>query len=325
MLQPIPPALLTLYADLAQQARYAQRGGTVYRRAIGGASYLYAKVSVGAGRRDIFPGREDEGETQEKAEAIRRAASAAKDRRATIRTLKSRGLRGPEPWLGRVLDAVADAGLFARGVVLVGAAAYQLMEPLVGRHLPDASLITGDVDLVTVDLALKAETGESMEAILQRADPTLSAILELDLRHFSSRFKGSEALVEILTPILQRTDSLPLPLSEMSAAATPLQYRRWLTEDPVAATALWGPGVPVSVPAPARYAVHKLILAQKRLRTSREKRFKYLSQAAALIEALRQADPFAIEDALEDARRQGTDGWEKPISRSLAELGLSGL
>jgi hypothetical protein len=68
--------------------------------------------------------------------------------------------------------------------------------------------------------------------------------------------------------------------------------------------------------------VHKLILAQKRLRTSREKRFKDLEQAGSLITAIQAADPFAIEDPLEDARAQGAEGWAKPIARSLSELGL---
>ncbi|HEY0414711.1 MAG TPA: nucleotidyltransferase domain-containing protein [Allosphingosinicella sp.] len=318
----MPSSLLTLYADLAQQVRFAGKGGTVYRRTIGGAAYLYAKVPVGGTRRDLFLGREEDEAVQEQAAAVRREAEAARERRATVRMLRRRGLRGPDAWLGRILDAVADADLFARGIVLVGTGAYQLMEPLVAHHLPEASLMTGDVDLCTADLAIRAEGGESMETVLQRADPSMSGVPELDLRDPPSRFRGKSALVDLLTPILRRTDATPMPLRELKAGAAPLQYLRWLIDEPIDAVALWGAGVAVTIPAPARYAIHKLILAQRRHRTSREKRFKDLHQASALIAALQAADPFAVEDALEEARSRGEEGWVRPIARSLAELEL---
>jgi hypothetical protein len=322
MLRPIPSSLLTLHADLAQQVRDAERGGTIYRRSVGGTTYLYGKVPVAGTRRDLFLGREDDQAAQAKAVAMKRGAAAARERRATIRTLKSRGMRAPTAWLGKILDSIADAGLFGRGVVLVGTGAYQLMEPLAAHYLPDASLITGDVDLVTADLAVRAETGETMETILRRADPSMAGVPQLDLRDPSSRFRGDDAFVDLLTPVFRRADATPMPLAELGAAAAPLQYLRWLIVEPMNAVALWGAGVAVTIPAPARYAVHKLILAQKRHRTSREKRYKDLAQARALIEALAVADPFAVEDALDEARAQGDEGWARPISRSLIELGL---
>lgn len=322
MLRPVPPPLLTLYADLVQQVRFAGRGGTAYQRSLGGSSYLYAKIPVAGTRRDVFLGRADDAAAQEKAATLRDEAVAARERRATVRTLRLRGLRGPDNWLGKILDAVADADLFNRGMVLVGTGAYQLMEPLVAHYLPKASQMTGDVDLVTANLAIASESGEPMETILRRADPTIAAVPELDLRDPSSRFKGRDAMVELLTPVLRRTDATPMPLEQLGAGAAPLQYLRWLMEQPMEAVALWGSGVRVTTASPARYAVHKLILAQKRLRTSREKRFKDLAQAEALIRVLRAADPFAIEDALDDAREQGDEGWARPIARSLAELGL---
>jgi hypothetical protein len=40
---------------------------------------------------------------------------------------------------------------------------------------------------------------------------------------------------------------------------------------------------------------------------------------------LREQDPFALEDALHDARAQGEKGWGAPIARSLKEIGLPDL
>ena len=89
-------------------------------------------------------------------------------------------------------------------------------------------------------------------------------------------------------------------------------------ENPVPAVALWGAGVAVRIPQPARFAVHKLMVAQRRAH-DRIKRRKDLDQANAMMAALAAHDPFAIEDAIEDARAQGKS-WSKEIDRSLAEL-----
>ncbi|MCR5879445.1 nucleotidyltransferase domain-containing protein [Phenylobacterium sp. J367] len=100
-----------------------------------------------------------------------------------------------------------------------------------------------------------------------------------------------------------------------------MQHLAWLIDAPVRTVALSGAGVLVNIPQPARFAVHKLILAQRRDDASRLKRAKDLAQAKALIEVLRDLDPFALDDALADARAKGEKGWRSPIARSLKEIG----
>lgn len=319
----IPPAITTLVAELMQQASVAERAGAPYRRVRRGIEYIYAKEAVGGVRRDIFLGRGDRPEIEAEAEALRRGAAAARQRRELVRILKARGLWGPEPWLGRLLDAVAAAGLFEQGALLVGTAAFQMMEPLLGRFLPRPTLMTLDLDIASASLALQGRPGETFEQILQLADPSFTAILQLDMRRPPWRFRADDGhMVELLTPLLRRSDENPLPLPALAAGAAPLQYMKWLISEPVQAVALWGAGIMVTIPRPARYAVHKLIIAQRRDPGNHLKRSKDLEQARIILEALRTADPFAIEDALEEARGMGDEGWAKPIARSLSELGL---
>ncbi|WP_257838869.1 nucleotidyltransferase domain-containing protein [Phenylobacterium sp. J426] len=128
--------------------------------------------------------------------------------------------------------------------------------------------------------------------------------------------------MDLVTPVRSRDDPNPLAVRELDAGATPLQHLAWLIEAPVRTVALWGAGVLVNVPQPARFAVHKLILAQRRDPSGRLKRAKDLAQAKALVEALVEHDRFALDDALEDALTRGERGWATPIRRSLAELGL---
>ena len=115
-------------------------------------------------------------------------------------------------------------------------------------------------------------------------------------------------MVDIVAQQRSRRDASPLPIKRAGAGATPLQFIRWLIADAVDAVALHGNGVPVTIPQPARFAVHKLILAQERQANQRTKRRKDLMQAEALIAALRETDPYALGDAFDAARAEGR-GW----------------
>lgn len=322
----IPYDLRTIFADLAEKVSTAPPAGSVYVRPRNGVDYLYARRRVGTCRLDSFLGRRGEVDAEEKAELFRRGAALARQRRATVSLLKRSGLSSPGRVLGATLHTLEQAGLFARGGVVIGTAAYLVSEPLVGALLPSATMMTEDLDVAAANLTLSAEPPEALLNILQRADASFSPIPQLDLRQPASRYVNGQGFrVDIVTPRRHRADDDPLRLDGLSAGAAPLQYLAWLIDQSVPTVALWGDGIRVPVPQPARYAVHKLILAQKRLPGSQFKRAKDLAQAAALMKALELEDPFALEDALADARARGKQGWSDPIDRSLAEIARLGL
>lgn len=321
-MQRIPLNIQTLYADLQQQvATASQDEATVVATTVAGIRYLRLQRWVGASRAIEHLGRADDPQVIARAEAARAEMARRQERRRLVSTLR-RLIPGPANALGRVADAVAHAGLFRRGAVLIGTAAYQCYPPLLGAVLPAATVMTQDLDLATVDLALDAEIeSDSMLAILQRAEPSFAALPGLDPRAPPSRFRDAQGfVVDLLTPQRRRSDRDPMPLKGLAAGATPLQHLDWLIAEPVPAIALHGAGVPVMLPQPARFAVHKLILAQKRAAHELAKSRKDLAQAAAMVEALRLDAPFALDDALEDARRRGRDGWARPLERSLAQI-----
>jgi hypothetical protein len=315
----LTPTEQTLFAELVQQVATAPAAGTVYSRERDGIRYYYAKIPVGADRVDTFIGRA--GDAEARVVALKKGMQLARERRRLVSMLCKSGLTGPARTLGATLDAIAHAGLFRKGAVLVGTAAYMVSQALVGRILPAPTLMTGDLDLATTDLALRSEPPERLEAILKRGNPTFEPVLQIDPRQPPSRFRTADGfLLDLITPMRRGEDSNPMPLDGLEAGAAPLQYMDWLISDPVPTVALWGAGVAVNVPQPARFAVHKLILAQKRDAGSRIKRQKDLLQANALIDALQAHDPFALEDALADACMQGRKGWAEPLKRSLTEL-----
>jgi hypothetical protein len=326
--KPIQATVLTLYAELLQQLQTSTEiPGSVRTQEIKGKAYLKANTTIGASRKTIYLGPAADPEVKQKADAIQQEMERAKARRQLVGLLRRSGLPGPTVEFGRVLEAVASAGLFRKGVVLVGTAAYQSYPAVAGAILPSGSLMTQDVDLATASLAISPDQegdGVSLEQILRRADPTFRGLLTLDPKAFPSHFKAkSGLLVEVLTHVRTRDDTNPMPIPALKAGATPLQHLRWLIQEPIPAAALYGFGVLIQIPQPARYAVHKLIIAQKRQETA-AKRQKDLVQAKALIEALSLSDPYAVADQLADARAQGPK-WQQRIDRSLEEIGLSAL
>lgn len=323
-LNPISLPLQTLYAELAQQLQASvERPTSLYKRDINGIPYVYGKRLVGNTRRDIFIGRADDPVVVERVALIEEENARTAERRQLVSTLRRAHIPAPVQALSHVLDAMSDAGLL-RQAVLVGTSAYQCYPAPLGHMLPAAGLTTQDADLATASLAVTAdEEGETLEAILKRADPTFRGLPGLDPAALPSHFRSASGfVVDLLTPQRRRTDTNPMPLPALAAGATPLQHLDWLIAEPIPAAVLYRSGIAVRIPQPARFAVHKLIIAQKRGGDTTKRR-KDLAQADALIAALKSADPFALSDAFEDAAAMGTPGWKRPIERSLKELGLA--
>ena len=187
----LSPTLQTLFAELVQQVTDAPPAGSIYRRERDGIAYYYAKIPVGTDRVDSFIGRVGDPVAEAQVETLRRGMEQARERRRLVAILGREGLANPDRLLGAMLDAIAQAGLFRNGAVLVGTTAYMLSEPHVGRRLPAPTLRTGDLDLATVNIALTAETDEGMESILRHADPTFQAVMRLDPRQPPSKFRNA--------------------------------------------------------------------------------------------------------------------------------------
>ena len=99
--------------------------------------------------------------------------------------------------------------------------------------------------------------------------------------------------------------------------AQALPYLDFSLNSAIDAVVLYRDGLPVRIPAPERFAIHKLIVASVRRGTHRAKAEKDLAQAAWLVEALSEARPFELAEALDEARNRGPK-WRSAIDNSLA-------
>lgn len=217
--------------------------------------------------------------------------------------------------VGRLLRAIQSAKLFEAGFVLVGTMAYQLYPPIVGAFLSASASRTQDADFAVSRFALPRFAGKGdIQAILRNADPSFEPRWHRDDKLPRAFISTRGLLVELLMT-MGRSES-PVEIKALNCAAQPLRYMEYLIQDPIEVVALHGNGVRVSLPQPARYAVHKMIVHALR---SGPKSHKDLLQARELIEILRARDPAALEEAIEDAEKRGR------TSRTLVRNGLAKL
>jgi hypothetical protein len=75
------------------------------------------------------------------------------------------------------------------------------------------------------------------------------------------------------------------------------------------------------VPAPERYAVHKLIVSRMRIATaaSQAKARKDLAQSEALLEVLLENRPYEVQEVWNEALRRGAK-WEEKLHQSAGML-----
>ncbi len=126
-------------------------------------------------------------------------------------------------------------------------------------------------------------------------------------------------MVQLLTPNDGPDRDEPLELPALGAYALPLRFLDYVIHQPAQAVALYRSGVLVNVPQPARYAIHKLIVATRRISSATAKARKDIEQAAALIRVLAEDRPDELEAALVEARSRGPS-WREHIDKGVRRL-----
>ena len=317
-MRPIPLNQMTLYADLMQNVgSLAAAPGSLATKSIKKRKYIYVTRKDGSTRVERYLGAADDPQVVEQAEQIKQAAEQAKAHRNTVALLKQARIASPTLVQGRILEVLANAGLFGRGMTLVGTVAYQTYACVVGYHLGAAAYATNDIDLSVAEF-VAADPEEDIDFILKRADPSFKPHWFADDR--SPRvFKSKNFQVDVLTRYGRGRRS-PVLIESLGCSAAALSFQEYPVEDTMDVVALYGTGVLVRVPTPLRYAVHKLIVAQQRKPTDLAKKQKDLRQAKELLDVFLETDENGLQDCLDEARDRGRS-WKAAINASLKEIG----
>ncbi|MCB1347120.1 MAG: hypothetical protein KDK11_00165 [Maritimibacter sp.] len=312
--------LLRLHLDEAASGLV----GTVEERRRNGRTYLYERFRIGTEMQSRYLG-EDTPELRarlDRAEALKADAEARRKRMTSLaRILRAEGFIAADRETGSMLFAFARAGMFRLGATLVGTSAYGLYQGDLGTRMDAEELAqTGDIDFASFErlsVALEDKVDENPTDILKtlKFDPVPGI---RDTQVWRWRQSRSEAMVEFLTPAFGEETVKPLPALGVSAQG--LHYLNYLLADPIHAIVLYRSGVLVQIPRPERFAIHKLIVADRRRGGADHlKARKDRAQAAFLIHVLAEDRPDELAEAYEDARSRGAR-WRQRIDASLERM-----
>jgi hypothetical protein len=324
----------TMYAELAQRSFDASFDtafpltGHFLKIPVDGREYWYFHdAQAEPARRYVGPVTDTE--LTARVTAFKRVKDDVRARRKLVSTLtREAGLPAAERMTGDVVEALEKAGLFRLRGVLVGTVAFQTYSAHLGVRLAGAAMQTGDADFAQFH-SISAAVGDAMPPILdvlRTVEPSFRPVPHTTDAMRSTRYVDERNYnVEFLTPNRGSDDHADKPVTMPAlggTAAQPLRFLDFLIHEPIRAVMLHKAGVPVLVPAPERYAVHKLIVASRRRSDANGtgKREKDVHQAQLLIEALAMIrQQAALGEAFAEAWQRGPH-WREAISRGMGYL-----
>jgi hypothetical protein len=300
------------------------RGAPVSRER-NGRQYWYDRYRIGQHIQERYLG-EDSPEIHQRLEKHHLLKEKSDDRRheraRLVRLLRSERFLGVDGATGSLVAALARTGAFRLGGVLVGTNAFRLYEGELGLRLKlDQLAMTNDIDIASFE-KLSFAIGETVLPSIDEAladldfDPAPSLDREKIWRWRQAR---SETLVEFLTPSFDEEETLR-DLPALGVSAQSLHFLNYLIADPIHAAAVYRDGILVRIPRPERFAIHKLIVADRRREGPDSlKARKDLAQSQLLVAVLAQDRPTDLHEAYQDALSRGPQ-WRQRIERSLKRI-----
>ncbi|SPJ25490.1 nucleotidyltransferase family protein [Palleronia abyssalis] len=313
------------WADLLRMLKDGQVSelrGSPKLKTVGQKRYWYDQYRIGTDVVDRYIG-EDSKALRDRLDRLRDLAVRRKvnerERSRLMRVLRAEGYLMADAQTGQVVSAMERAGVFRLGGTLVGTQAFRLYEGDLGIRIGfGSSAVTDDIDIASFE-RLSIALGDTVQDHLSEVFSQLKFAPGPSLENNKVwRWQQTDraTLVEFLTPSFEEDEGIrDLPAFGVSAQS--LHHLNFLIAEPIQTPLLYRSGSLVQVPRPERFAIHKLIVADRRRSDpSRLKARKDRAQADLLIEVLSEERPDELADAYEEAMRRGPT-WRSGISASL--------
>lgn len=316
----LPLSAQTAYAELAEQARAFETGnalsglsGSFQKMKRKDREYWYFAFRDGDKVRMSYVGPDDDRVRAlvERFKRSRRKKPLAPAAQSAI----ALGCAPTAPKHFRIIKRLADYGFFRAGGVLVGTHAFVAYGNMLGIHWTHGSA-TLDVDFAhagrNVSLALPADLKIDIHGALESLEMGLLPIQEFGCGAGAQyrNPKDVELRLDFLTSTTRKGKTVVMP--ELNLALEPLKFMEYSLENTTQGCVFGNVGAcTVNLPAPERYAVHKLIVYGERPVAERTKAKKDLLQSASLAEYFeRSGQSRAFNIAWRDALDRGP-GWRK--------------
>lgn len=329
----LPLSAQTAYAQLADVANTLELNrsienlhGSFSQKKVRGVAYWYFAFRDLCGQlRQLYVGPDNEAV----AGAVERARKLAGKPQAALAPLaKSAVVLGCTPALPKHVRAIrrlSDYGFFRASGELVGTYAFIALGNVLGvKWLAGGS--TTDVDFAhagrNISVALPANVKIDVPAALTTFEQGFIPLVRLGGGAGASYKLASdpEFQIDFLTSLHQGGDA-PVVIANLNVGLQPLRFMEFSLESVTQAVLVDrnGSAVTVSIPAPERYAVHKLLIVGERPATMRTKANKDLQQAAALFDYLLTTQPDTLYAAWHNALNRGPN-WRKRAIEGLIAL-----
>lgn len=326
----LPAAAQTAYAELHELVQVAEATrspasvtGKVAYKSIKGSRYAYwAFKELDGRKREYYLGPAGPA-----IEAIERARTAgAPTLEAVARQAAAalaHGCTATPPKQFRVVKRLSEYQFFRAGGLLVGTQAFLAMGNQLGVAWGSGTR-TLDLDFahagpggnisVALPADLRANAHDALGSLEHGFLPALGGSKGMSSLHVSERDPGLR--VDFLT-VARRGGRTEIHAPELGVSLTTMRFLDYLIERPGQAVVLdRAAACLVNLPDPARYGLHKLIVAHER-GAANPKHGKDIAQALALIDWHLERAPHVLFDAWEDLVLRGP-GWVKRARASLA-------
>ncbi len=324
----LPVAAQTAYAELQELVQVAETlrspaslTGTVGWKTIKGRRYAYWQFKEIDGRkREYYLGPEGPAiEMIENARGKPVPAFEAVARQASAAIAHGNALTPAKHF--RIVKRFADYQFFRAGGLLVGTQAFLAIGNQLGVAWGNGAR-TLDLDFAhagaegNVAIALPANLHTDMDSAMKSLEMGFLPALG-GSRGFASNYASEnepDLRIDFLTVLRRGRDDVLMP--DLGVSLMPMKFLEYLIERSGQGVLLdRADACLVNLPDPARYGLHKLLVAAER-GPRHAKYMKDILQALSLIEWHLQRAPSLLLDAWEDLAGRGA-GWVKRAKQSL--------
>ncbi len=328
---PLPASAQSAYAEILEVSRHQELSrrveslsGSFNKKTVKGSVYWYYQFTDAAGgnTRQLFVGRDSE----KLRELVARAKT--KDTSQVERLAKGAlalGCAATTPAHFRIIRRLNEIGFFRAGGVLIGSHAFLAYGNSLGVSWGNLAR-TQDIDFahagkgiaLALPATLKIDTKDAIEHLesgflpvpgFRPKDRTATFISSVD----------RTLRVDFLTPMIHE-ESAVFRHEDLGVNLQPIRFMEFLLEDVDQAAILSAVGAVVAtIPDPARYALHKLLVHVQRRKTNPAKAAKDLQQSAALVEVLSEFRGDDLVRLWRDLLARGP-GWRRRARSGFSAL-----
>ncbi|VWX62365.1 conserved hypothetical protein [Burkholderiales bacterium 8X] len=333
LFEDLPLSAQTNFAELVEQAQarmvdrsVADLTGSFNKKEVKGVTYWYWQFRDLAGaNRQIYLGPDDDRMRR----LIEARAQGKESRHDGLSRLAaactSLGCLNVTPRHFKVIQRLSEHGFFRAGGVLIGTHAFIAMGNMLGVRWT-GGWMTNDIDFAragkNISLALPTNAESDVHDAIESLEMGLLPVNSLADGGGATYLKPKDAELRIDLLTVAGRDDAVYRHRPLNVALQPLKFMEFSLEKTTQTVVISGEqAVVVNLPAPTRYALHKLVVMAEREEAFRTKLIKDASQIAAIVSYASERSPHALEQAAVDIMARGK-GWRTRIEQAMTMLAV---